>query len=150
MSTSPGRAWALLALLVGMGGCVEVERPGGATGPQEDDPLSGPSLLRISQPVNGQAFARTEFTTAPGVRLLITGDFKPDHSVVVEAYQNNHLLPFSVHNVRIPEEGVALQELFLMGTEQHLATATAAVVFLELWEPAGRVISRDSVQLVVR
>jgi hypothetical protein len=54
--------------------------------------------------------------------MLATGDLPVDHTVAVEAYQNNHLLPFSSHFVRIEA----------------------------LREATGLVVSRDSVVLTVR
>lgn len=149
MCTTASRATAL-ALLVMLGGCVEVERPGGPTGPEANDPLDGPPVLRISQPSNGQIVLRTAFTQEPGVRLLIDGSFLPDHRIVVEAYQNNHPLPFSTQQFRIESGQAAQREFFLLGSEQHLITATAATVHLRLRQLDGRDISADSVVLAVR
>lgn len=131
-------------------GCDDPPRPGGPTGPQGNDGGPGPPLLRIVQPASGQAFARTEFTHEPGVRLVASGETPPRHRVVVEAYQNNHALPFSTHVILFEEGSPGPLEFFLVGSEQHLATATAATLYVDVKATTGRIVSRDSVVLVVR
>ncbi len=152
------RMWTPLALAltfaVGVGACVDgrlrpptaVEEDGGRRDP------SGPPLVFITAPQDGQDLPTPLWLNGSGVQVTYGGEYRDGDALRVMAFLNypdySENLPFFVNAFTIA--GQPEGSMFIRGQADQFRDAIGVTILLEIHDPEGYLISVDSVSTELR
>lgn len=136
-------------LALSSGACIEgrsrpptaLEEQGGRRDP------SGPPLVYITAPQDGQVLPKSLWLNGSGVQVTYGGQFLQGHDLRVLAYldfaTSPATLPFHVTDFVI--DGTPPGALFIRGQPDQFREAIGVTILLEIHDPQGYLISVDSV-----
>jgi hypothetical protein len=152
------RIWTSLVLaltcVMGVGACVDgrlrpptaVEADGGRRDP------SGPPLVYITAPRDGQDLPTPLWLNGSGVQVTYGGEYRDGDALRVMAFLDypdySETLPFFVNAFTIV--GQPEGSMFIRGQSDQFRDALRVTILLEIHDPEGYLISVDSVTAHLR